>query len=938
MLDNINIQDSHSSTTSLLTKSQKLPLTTCSQIKYLTIKYFQTHTHLTKTDLTTYLTEVGLSSDWSTDEEKNCLWEYFTKSNPSQPHVDLENVLSVIDYIFSKDNGDISIDYDALEYDSDNNECSSLHISQLTDNIPQPQTYANIEGYINIIHSKSLLVFIKLINEILCYQYQCKDKETIVINNIKEFYIRIKERYRFILISKKEFDKYFKVITCIDDDNALLHATTTTTQVKVNIDRNVINFVNQLLNAKLLSNANIMNDNNNNSNNNNDNTLSINYSEGNLNINKYGSVISYKHIVDKIKYYDEICLDYINALNEFRTNDIIFNILINSFTNLITSKKSFYEQALTSIANIDQQCHHRKSVSMPNNNTLHCKHPLHGNNTVVYRNDLFFSVNTQFEFDDYRQRSNTKIDKKKKTKFHASKSNNTMINDDSSRKENTIVKLEEYTFSNDDMFSKGDTTTEKYLFETTQMNETNMLINDDNENKKSKGIFSSHNYSIQGDNEDDVNQNQNESFTHSHSKCKVNNNIQCDNNIQMSLNVDTSINKNVYLNNNNSIKEEDDEYNPKNDSIGNNSVHNNNNNNNNNNSAMLVHKQNVHCCCCYCYCSSSNNNIEQFQRENYLQQDTLNAVNKCSPLYYYYDFLSLHNHHSITQILSTKGDNIIPNELFSDDMFYINDKGKYKKIKLAITSSAFYLFKKDSNNQYILLQYYKQTHLQHIIISSLNNNIISFIFQDNTNPYFIVITFKRFELLFYLRDLYHIKKYGNIKCYNFNDYEEFNGEFVQRFKTYRKRFVAAEKTFRVPSFENSIKSGFLLVYYKNFFSCCFYEKYVVLSSIGLMIFDEPFKLPEIIIPLMGVKLGKKRVIIFQQKCLFCFKLILTCQQPITSFLFGSRNSQECEQWRSKLNVYLDLHKTKMKSLNIIQNVHLNTYTHSFSNTLSNYFG
>ena len=934
MLDNNT--DNHSSTTSLLPKSQKSPLTTCSQIKSLTIKYFQTHTHLTKPELTTYLTEVGLSSDWSTDEEKNCLWEYFTKSNPSQPHVDLESVLSVIDYIFSKDNGDISIDYDALEYDSDNNECSSLHISQLTDNIPQPPTYANVEGYINIIHSKSLLVFIKLINEILCYQ--CKDKETIVIN-IKEFYIRIKEKYRFILISKKEFDKYFKVITCVNDNDndTLLHATTTTTtQVKVNIDRNVINFVNQLLNVKLLSNAN---------DNANDNTLCINYSEGNLNVNKYGSVVSYKHIVDKIKYYDQICLDYINALNEFRTNDIIFNILINSFTNFITSKKSFYEQALTSITNIDQQCnntntyYHRKSVSMPNNNTLHCKHPLHSNNTIVHRNDLFFSVNTQFEYDDYRQRSNTKIDKKKKTKFHPSKSNNTIINDDSSRKENTIVKLEEYTFSNDDMFSKGDTMTEKYLFETTQMNETNMLINDDNENKKSKGIFSSHNYSIQGDNDnedDDVNQNENESFTHSNSKCKVNNNnnnnIQCDNNIQMSLNVvDTSINKNVYLNNNNSIKEEDDEYNPKNDSIGNNSIHN--NNNNNNNSAMLVNKQNVHC---YCYCC---NHLEQFQRENYLQQDTLNNVNnKCSPLYYYYDFLSLHNHHSITQILSTKGDNIIPNELFSDDMFYINDKGKYKKIKLAITSSAFYLFKKDYNNQYILLQYYKQIHLQHIIISSLNNNIISFIFQDNTNPYFIVITFKRFELLFYLRDLYHVKKYGNIKCYNFNDYEEFNGEFVQRFKTYRKRFIAAEKMFRVPSFENSIKSGFLLVYYKNFFSCCFYEKYVVLSSIGLMIFDEPFKLPEMIIPLMGVKLRKKRVIIFQQKCLFCFKLILTCQQPITSFLFGSRNSQECEQWRSKINVYLDLYKTKMKSLNIIQNLHLNTYTHSFSNTLSNYFG
>ena len=929
MLDNnININnDNHSSTTSLLTKSPKPTLTTCSQIKYLTIKYFQTHTQLTKPDLTTYLTEVGLSSDWSSDEEKNCLWEYFTKSNPSQPHTDLESVLSVIDYIFSKDNGDISIDYDALDYDSDNNECSSLHISQLTDNIPQPQTYANVEGYINIIHSKSLLVFIKLINEILCHQ--CKDKETVVIN-IKDFYIRIKERYRFILISKKDFDKYFKVITCVNDndDTLLLHAQTT--QVKVNIDRNVINFVNQLLNVKLLSNVNV-----------NDSTLCINYSEGNLNVNnnnnnKYGSVVSYKHIVDKVKYYDQICFDYINALNEFRTNDIIFNILIHSFTNFITAKKSFYEQALTSIINADQQCnssntyHHRKSVSMPNNNILHCKH------TVVRGNDLFFSVNTQFEFDDYRQRSHTKIDKKKKTKFHPSKSNNTMINDDSSRKENTIVKLEEYTFSNDDMFSKGDTMTEKCLFETTQMNETNMLINDDNENKKSKGIFSSHNYSIQGDNED---QNENESSF----KYKVNNNnIQCDNNIQMSLNViksnDTSINKNVYLNNNNSIKEEDDEYNPKNDSIGggggNNSIH---NNNNNNNSAMLVNKQNIHCCC-YCYCG---NNVDQFQRDNYLQQDTLNAVNKCSPLYYYYDFLSLHNHHSITQILSTKGDNIIPNELFSDDMFYINDKGKYKKIKLAITSSAFYLFKKDHNNQYILLQYYKQIHLQHIIISSLNNNIISFIFQDNTNPYFIVITFKRFELLFYLRDLYHVKKYGNIKCYNFNDYEEFNGEFVQRFKTYRKRFVAAEKMFRVPSFENSIKSGFLLVYYKNFFSCCFYEKYVVLSSIGLMIFDEPFKLPEIIIPLMGVKLGKKKVIIFQQKCLFCFKLILTSQQPITSFLFGSRNSQECEQWRSKINVYLDLYKTKMKSLNIIQNLQLNTYntyTHSFSNTLSNYFG
>ena len=82
--------------------------------------------------------------------------------------------------------------------------------------------------------------------------------------------------------------------------------------------------------------------------------IDLRLSNGNNGLNENGlhSTIvsipfSLEGIIDKLKQYDKIAIDYINALKEFNSNAVLFGVLSNSFTMLIQSKSSLYHAMIT---------------------------------------------------------------------------------------------------------------------------------------------------------------------------------------------------------------------------------------------------------------------------------------------------------------------------------------------------------------------------------------------------------------------------------------------------------------------------------------------------------------------------------------------------------------------------------------------------------------
>jgi hypothetical protein len=60
------------------------------------------------------------------------------------------------------------------------------------------------------------------------------------------------------------------------------------------------------------------------------------------------------------------------------------------------------------------------------------------------------------------------------------------------------------------------------------------------------------------------------------------------------------------------------------------------------------------------------------------------------------------------------------------------------------------------------------------------------------------------------------------------------------------------KMFIAPNFENAQKLGYLDKYYKGLFGGRFREKFLVLTDIGLLYFDDPTeKQPKSLIPIFG---------------------------------------------------------------------------------------
>jgi hypothetical protein len=105
---------------------------------------------------------------------------------------------------------------------------------------------------------------------------------------------------------------------------------------------------------------------------------------------------------------------------------------------------------------------------------------------------------------------------------------------------------------------------------------------------------------------------------------------------------------------------------------------------------------------------------------------------------------------------------------------------------------------------------------------------------------------KRTELLLFLRDSFNKNK------------KQLFVRFSESFKIMKNKesffiFInQLNKMFIAPNYENAQKLGYLDKYYKGLFGGGFREKFLVLTDIGLLYFDDPTeKQPKSLIPIFG---------------------------------------------------------------------------------------
>ena len=230
---------------------------------------------------------------------------------------------------------------------------------------------------------------------------------------------------------------------------------------------------------------------------------------------------------------------------------------------------------------------------------------------------------------------------------------------------------------------------------------------------------------------------------------------------------------------------------------------------------------------------------------------------------YKYDFQYLSLNKKIVKLLLHNNEDLKSYDIFSDQINYILNGQKRSKGILLITSQCFYILD-DSNEMKNILR------ISHQLLSNLNINkhffnhiLISF----NEGSFIIIEIFSRIHLLEYLKDLYERYNYKKIHinfCDSFNI--KLKNNIVYTYELKNKKDILF-----TPNFENAKKIGILFKYQENFFSAYFQEKIVVLTSIGLIVFDKNnFNKPQMIIPIIGS--GIKAITAKDKQKLYCFKI------------------------------------------------------------------
>ena len=263
-----------------------------------------------------------------------------------------------------------------------------------------------------------------------------------------------------------------------------------------------------------------------------------------------------------------------------------------------------------------------------------------------------------------------------------------------------------------------------------------------------------------------------------------------------------------------------------------------------------------------------------------------------------YDYYSLFHEDFVRQKLNSTGDKGNEKNIYSDQIYLLSDKKKLDKRLILLTPSNLYIIESKDSNFVLTLN---KNEINKIAISNQNLNILAFIKNNGEN--ILLLTLRRMDLLYYLRDFY--RKSDKPLRFAYQD------EFKVMIKGKEYNLSVRDKIFTTLSnFDGALKIGYLLKLNKNLIKFkLFNQRLVVLTSIGLIVFDDPTKPPERLYPIIGSQINK--VSPEKYKKANCFEIkVLSGEIKV----FAAYKEREMISWLEEFNRVKEDFKKKMKKL------------------------
>ena len=290
--------------------------------------------------------------------------------------------------------------------------------------------------------------------------------------------------------------------------------------------------------------------------------------------------------------------------------------------------------------------------------------------------------------------------------------------------------------------------------------------------------------------------------------------------------------------------------------------------------------------------SESLNKPIQYNRLSKVELDELRNNN--------YDYYSLFQEEYMQRRLREQNDKCHEFNIYSDLIYLLTDKKHFNKRYIVITPTRLYLIEpKDTKFTHIV----KKEDILSFQISNKNINILMFQIKGGDN--ILIETLRRMDLLTYLREIYRTNK-SLIKI-------KYEDKFDIKVKGKTTTVLVKDKIFsNLSNFDGAQKIGYLFVYYGTYIIPIFKEKFFILTSIGLIMFDEPSSAPSKLYPIIGSKIEKLDGTKYNREN--CFQVTLLSDKVK---IFATRKKRERDSWLKEFEKINKEFQNKMKQLDTI---------------------
>ena len=264
-----------------------------------------------------------------------------------------------------------------------------------------------------------------------------------------------------------------------------------------------------------------------------------------------------------------------------------------------------------------------------------------------------------------------------------------------------------------------------------------------------------------------------------------------------------------------------------------------------------------------------------------------------------YDYYSLFHEDYVLRKLNQLNDKANEKNIYSDQIYLLTNGRKLEKRLILLTPSHIFIIE-PKEAEFVLIM--EKTELAKIAISNQNLNILILLRHKADN--IIFLTLRRMDLLNFIKKYYHQSQ----KPIRFT-YED---SFKMRIKGKETQLSVKDKIFTTLSnFDGAIKIGYLQKMSPILFKT-FSERLAVLTSIGLIIFNDPTKPPERLYPIIGSKINK--ALGNKYKRPNCFEILTPNGE---TKVFAAYKERELNSWLEEFEKVKKDFRNKMKKLDTV---------------------